>query len=177
MSCCFVQENPFQLGRGGREAWSGLGGGCEAKAGWGDWGRHGGGMPGRGRGSRIQAPPNDRPPTIRKLWPGLMTLPTKQWSLTRVWRFPTTHPSNKPTNHICWTIISSSPGSSPTNETKLTKKWNFFSPRSFSCLGLLVLWLLLLCLKVRDNKVDKGRNEVHHKIGKKNGKQCSCIGP
>ena len=100
MSCYFVQENPSQLGRVGMEAWSGLGGGCEAKAGWGDWGgmvgrmvgRHGGGMPGRGRGSRIQAPPNDRPPTIQKLWPGLMTLPTKQWSLTRLWRFPTNHP-------------------------------------------------------------------------------------
>ena len=41
MSCYFVQENPSQLGRVGMEAWSGLGGGCEAKAGWGDWGRHG----------------------------------------------------------------------------------------------------------------------------------------
>ena len=44
MSCYFVQENPSQLGRVGMEAWSGLGGGCEAKAGWGDWG----GMVGRG---------------------------------------------------------------------------------------------------------------------------------
>ena len=33
------------------------------------------------------------------------------------------HPPIQQTNHhICWTNISSSPGSSPTNETKLTKK-------------------------------------------------------
>ena len=89
-------------------------------------GRHGGGMPGRGRGSRIQAPPNDRPPTIRKLWPGLMTLPTKTMvtnKTLKVSNHPPTHPPNKPTHlldqHFIISRFQSDQGDQVDKEMKL----------------------------------------------------------